>query len=161
MKHNKMFLLVLMLVPWFSVPLLGRRALKRFYPGALFTFVWILFESIFAGKRLWWKFYEKLTPMGELPFMIGPFFVGSLWILKFTFGNFFRYLFLNLIIDAFFVYPGMIILRKMKIVSLIRMKHYQMGILFLSKSVVMYGFQYLVEKIRKKPKTLMQKIFLK
>ncbi|WP_413303213.1 hypothetical protein AA0X95_25640 [Bacillus sp. 1P10SD] len=163
MKQNKLFLLAMMLIPWLSLPLLGKRAFKRFYPGALFIFVWVLFESYFAKKRLWWRFYEKLIPktMGELPFMIGPFFVGSLWILKFTFGNFFRYLLLNLILDTLFAFPGMIALRRMGIVSLVSMKHYQMGLIFMIKSVIMYGFQSMIEKMRKKPKSLIQKIFAK
>ena len=163
MKQNKLFLLAMMLIPWLSLPLLGKRSFKRFYPGALFIFVWVLFESYFAKKRLWWRFYEKIIPktMGELPFMIGPFFVGSLWILKFTFGNFFRYLLLNLILDTLFAFPGMIALRRMGIVSLVSMKHYQMGLLFFIKSVIMYGFQSMIEKMRKKPKSLIQKIFAK
>ncbi|MEH7095367.1 hypothetical protein [Neobacillus vireti] len=163
MKYNKMFLLVLMLVPWLSVPMLGKRNFKRFLPAAFFMMVWIAVESIMAKKRVWWKFYEKLIPntMGELPFLLGPFMIGSIWILKFTFGNFFRYLIVNLVTDFLFVYPGMYVLKRMGIISLVRMKHYQMGILFMAKSVLMYGFQYMVEKIRRKPKSLIQQLLPK
>jgi len=161
MKHNKMFLLVLMLVPWLSVPMLGKRNFKRFLPAAGFIVVWISIESILAKRRVWWRFYEKLIPntMGELPFLLGPFLIGSIWILRFTFGNFFRYLIVNLVTDVLFVYPGMFILKRLGIISLVRMKHYQMGILFMAKSVIMYGFQAIVEKFQKKPKTLLKKIF--
>ncbi|WP_160723800.1 hypothetical protein [Bacillus sp. USDA818B3_A] len=160
MKYNKMFLFVIMLVPWLSVPMLGKKNFKRFLPAAFFITVWISVESILAKKRVWWKFYDKLIPnvMGELPFLIGPFLIGSIWILKFTFGNFFRYLIVNLVTDVLFVYPGMFALKRMGIISLIRMKHYQMGILFMAKSVLMYVFQFMVEKIRKKPKSLIQRI---
>ncbi|MBO0959736.1 hypothetical protein J1P26_08370 [Neobacillus sp. MM2021_6] len=160
MKYNKMFLLVIMLVPWLSLPLLGKKSFRRFYPGALFVCIWIACESLLAKKRIWWRFYEKLIPnvMGEIPFIIGPFFIGSIWILKFTFGNFFRYIVLNFVMDFLFVYPGMIALRNMGVVSLVRMKHYQMGILFMAKSVLMYVFQSFAEKLRKKPKNIIQKI---
>ncbi|WP_207342973.1 hypothetical protein [Neobacillus sp. MM2021_6] len=122
--------------------------------------IWIACESLLAKKRIWWRFYEKLIPnvMGEIPFIIGPFFIGSIWILKFTFGNFFRYIVLNFVMDFLFVYPGMIALRNMGVVSLVRMKHYQMGILFMAKSVLMYVFQSFAEKLRKKPKNIIQKI---
>lgn len=161
MKHNKLFLLALMIVPWFSVQLLGKKAFKRFLPGALFMAVWVMVESILSRKRTWWSFYEKLIPraMGEIPFIVGPFFIGSLWILKFTFGKFWRYFFVNLITDFLFAYPGMIVLRRMGIVSLIRLKHYQMGILFLSKSVLMYGFQAMMDKKRNRPKSFLHKFF--
>lgn len=161
MKHRKMILLVMMLLPWLSVPFLGKRTIKRFYPGALFMGAWITAESIIAKKRVWWRFYEKLIPgvMGEIPFIMGPFFVGSLWIFKLTFGNFFRYLIVNLITDVLFTFLGMTFLRKMGIVSLVRLKNYQMTILFMAKSVLMYGFQSSVEKLRKKPKSLLQRIF--
>lgn len=161
MRKNKMILLVMMILPWLSVPFIGRRAIKRFYPGALFIIVWVAVESIFAKKRVWWRIYEKLIPnvIGEMPFMVGPFFVGSLWILKFTFGNFMRYLYLNLFLDTLFAYPGMFILKKLGIASLVRLRPYQMVILFMSKSVLMYGFQNLVNQLRKKPKSLFQKLF--
>lgn len=161
MKSKKMFLLLMMLLPWLSVPLLGKQSFRRFLPGAMFICLWISIESILAKKRVWWGFYEKLIPnvMGELPFLVGPFFVGSLWILKFSFGNFLRYLLMNFITDITFVYPGMITLKRLGIVSLVRMKHYQMGILFMCKSVLMYGFQGMIDKLRKKPKSKIQRIF--
>jgi hypothetical protein len=163
MKHNKLFLLVLMLVPWLSVPMLGKRNFKRFLPGAFFMVVWIAVESILAKRRAWWRFHEKLIPnsMGELPFLLGPFLIGSIWILKFTFGNFFRYLIVNLVTDFLFVYPGMFALKRMGIISLVRLKHYQMGILFMAKAVLMYGFQAIAEKFTKKPKSLIRRILLK
>lgn len=161
MKHNKMFLLAMMLVPWLSLPLLGKKSFRRFYPGALFVCIWVTVESLIAKKRVWWRFYEKLIPktMGEIPFIIGPLFVGSIWILKFSFGKFRRFLLLNTITNFLFVFPGMITLRNTGIVSLVRMKHYQMGILFMAKSVLMYGIQAITEKIRKKPKTIIQRFF--
>lgn len=161
MRKNKMILLVMMLLPWLSLPLLGKRTIKRFYPGALFIVVWVAVESIVAKKRMWWRIYERIIPkvIGEMPFIIGPFFVGSLWILKFTFGNFFRYLYLNFFLDTLFAFPGMYTLRKLGIASLVRLKPYQMVLLFMSKSVLMYGFQIKVNALRKKPKSLIKKLF--
>lgn len=161
MKKNKMILLVIMILPWLSMPFMGKRTIKRLYPGALFMFVWVGVESILAKKRVWWRIYEKVNPniIGELPFMLGPFFVGSLWILKFTVGNLIRYLFLNLIFDTLFAYPGMFILKRLGIASLVRLRPYQMLLLFMSKSVIIYGVQSLADKLRKKPKSRFQKLF--
>ena len=161
MRKNKMILFAMMVLPWLSLPLLGKLSFKRFYPGALFISVWVAVESIVAKKRMWWRIYERTIPqvIGEMPFILGPFFVGSLWILKFTFGNFFRYLFLNLLLDTFFAFPGVYILRKLGIASLVRLKPYQMVLLFMCKSVLMYGFQSKVNGLRKKPKSLFKKLF--
>lgn len=150
MKNNKMFLLGLMILPWMSVPFIKKQTIRRFLPGALFICVWVAVESMIANKRVWWRFYEKLIPnaMAEIPFIVGPFFVGSLWILKFTWGKFLRYLFVNFIVDIMFVYPGLFLLKKMGIVSLVRLKHYQMLLIFLTKSVLMYGFQGMVGKFQ-------------
>lgn len=46
--------------------------------------------------------------------MIGPFFVGSMWILKWTYGNLKRFLLLNAIMDAIFSFPTIRLLRKEK-----------------------------------------------
>ncbi|MDR4945522.1 hypothetical protein [Neobacillus cucumis] len=160
MKYNKWILLVMMLVPWLSLPMLGKRNFKRYLPGAIFVIVWISVESIVAKRRAWWRFYEKLIPnvMGELPLLFGPFFIGSIWILKFTFGKFFRYLLVNLVMDVLFSYPGMYVLKRMGIASLVRLKHYQMAILFMAKSVLMYVVQMIAEKGRKKPKSLIKRL---
>ncbi|NHC40497.1 hypothetical protein G6549_10985 [Bacillus sp. MM2020_1] len=161
MRKNKMILLLIMILPWLSMPFIGKRNVKRFYPGALFICVWVFVESMIANKRVWWRFYEKLTPKGtgEMPLIIGPFFVGSLWILKYTFGNIIRYFFVNLIFDVLFIYPGLFVLKKLGIASLIRLKSYQLLTIFMSKAMIMYGFQSLANKLRKKPKSLIQKLF--
>jgi hypothetical protein len=51
MRNNKMILLVMIVLPWLTVPFLGKLTIKRFYPGALFISVWVFFESIIAEKR--------------------------------------------------------------------------------------------------------------
>ena len=156
-----MILLVIMILPWLSMPFIGKQTIKRLYPGAIFMVVWVGVESILAKKRVWWRIYERINSkvIGELPFMLGPFFVGSLWILKWTFGKFPRYLFLNFIFDTLFAYPGMFILKRLGIASLVRLRPYQMVLLFMSKSVIMYGLQSSVNKLHKKPKSLLQKLF--
>jgi hypothetical protein len=152
MKNNKMFLLAMMILPWLSVPFIEKRTFRRFLPGALFICIWVAVESIIAKKRVWWRFSEKLIPnaMGEIPFIVGPFFIGSLWILKFTFGKFLRYFIVNLIVDVLFIYPGIHFLKNIGIVSLVRLKHYQMLLIFLAKSVLMYGFQGMFLKFQRK-----------
>ncbi|QQZ08449.1 hypothetical protein [Heyndrickxia vini] len=136
---------------WLTVPFLGKRNIKRFFLASILI---VIFESISAyrgKKRKWWIFYNKphsfLT--GEFPFNIGPFLVGSMWILKFTFGKFKRFILVNAIIDGFFTFPLMIVFKKLKIVKLHRINHLQFFLYIFYKSFILYGIQYIIDLKRK------------
>ncbi|WP_240689411.1 hypothetical protein [Ammoniphilus sp. YIM 78166] len=99
-------------------------------------------------KRKWWFFYNKPHSYlsGEFPFNIGPHLVGSLWILKWTYGNFKRFIMLNAVIDAVFAFPVLRLLRKMRVATLVKFNEFQFFIYIFSKAFLLYGFQYFVEK---------------
>ncbi|MBM7659876.1 hypothetical protein JOC85_000643 [Bacillus mesophilus] len=150
MKNPKIFLLLLMILPWFTLPLLGKSTAKKYFLASLFISLVVRGESIVAKKRKWWKFHATIHPkvIGEFPLIWGPFLIGSMWILKFTYGKFFAYIILNLIIDSIFVYPYVSFLKKSGIGTLKRLKSYQLSLLFFIKSLLLYGFQYLNEKVK-------------
>ena len=149
MKNMKIFLLIMGILPWLSIPLLGNRAFKRFLPASLFMCLYLILEGWVAQKRKWWWFSTSLKPnvLGEMPLIFGPFIVGSLWILKFTYGKFKLYLLVNLIIDSIFTYGMLGWFKKIGYVSLVRMSKLQLSLIFMVKSIIMYGFQMLFEKI--------------
>lgn len=70
-----------------------------------------------------------------------------MWILKFTYGKFWLYTGLNLIIDSGVTYIITESLKKLGIASLVRMKKYQLSLLFFIKAFLLYGFQFVKEKI--------------
>jgi hypothetical protein len=152
MNRNKLFLVASMLVPWITLPFLGKRAIKRFTPSAIFICLFVAVESMVAHKRRWWLMYEKISKytLAETPFIVGPFFIASLWILKMTYGKFIRYIIVNLIMDSLFVYPGMWFLKRLGIASLIKLNRGQFLSFFLTKAVLMYGFQGIVNKFQRK-----------
>lgn len=137
------------LLPWLTLPFIGSKTIQRFLPGALFMCVYVFFEGTFGEKKKWWWFHFNVKPnvLGEVPLIIGPFFVGSLWILKYTFGNFKLYLLINLIVDSIFTYFGLTWFKKIGYVSLVRLSKLQLSLVFMIKSFVMYGFQVLYEKV--------------
>jgi len=147
-KQSKLFLIIMFILPWFSIPLLGKKTVKRFWPACLFIAIVVRLESIIAKKRRWWYFYEKIIPntAGEFPLIWGPFFIGSMWILKFTYGKFWIYTITNFVIDTAFTFPFVSFLEKFRIASLIQLKKYQLSILFFIKSLLLYGFQSFKEK---------------
>ncbi|MBS4218389.1 hypothetical protein KHA96_08700 [Bacillus sp. FJAT-49711] len=151
MRRNKLLLILMLVISWLSLLSFGKSSFKRFLPVGLFSVFLTRLENGIAHKRAWWWWYEKLHPKlsGSFPFVWGPFMVGSMWILKFTYGKIFRYLIINVIIDSFFTY--FLIdkwLTKFGIASLVRMKKIQLSLLLFFDSLLLYGFQFFAEKIR-------------
>ncbi len=136
-------------LPWATTPFLRSNSFKRFFPGAFFMALFVTVEGIIAEKKKWWWFPIKVKPnvLGEMPLIIGPFFVGSLWILKYTFGNFKLYILINLIIDSIFTYLGINWFKNIGYGNLVRLTKPKLSLLFLLKSVLMYGFQMMYEKL--------------
>ncbi|MCA1032258.1 hypothetical protein LCL95_14565 [Bacillus timonensis] len=149
MKYSKSFVWLMLILPWLSAPLLGKGTLKRFLPSAILISFIVHYESKVAKKRRWWYWYENISSKldGGYALTWGAFLVGSLWILKFTYGKFWYYLGLNLIVNNTFSYVLTEFLKKYGIASLVRLKKYQLSLLFFMKTLILYGLQFLKEKI--------------
>lgn len=148
MRNTKLFMIIMTLLPWLSVPLLNAKTFKRFLPSALFMCLYVTAEGYLAQKKKWWWFLFPVKPnvVGELPLIFGPFLVGSLWILKYTYGKFSLYLLINIVIDSIFTCFTLNWFKKIGYVSLVRLTKFQLSLLFLVKSIIMYGFQVMYEK---------------
>ncbi|WP_378931219.1 hypothetical protein [Metabacillus herbersteinensis] len=86
MKNQWLINITMVLLSWLSLSFLGRRNIKRFLPASVLV-VFLEALNVQVGKKLkWWTFYNKPNSYitGELPFNLGPFLVGSMWILKWT-----------------------------------------------------------------------------
>lgn len=150
-KYSKSLLLLMMLLSWASLFLFGKGNLKRFLPAGLFMLLMVTLEDLFAQKRKWWAWYEKLFPnlSGIIPFLWGPFLIGSLWLLKLSYGNFKRYIIYNLLVDSISTFFITDFFSKLRVGGLVRLKKYQLSLLFFLKSLLLYGFQSLVERFKK------------
>ncbi|MEC2074600.1 hypothetical protein [Metabacillus fastidiosus] len=149
MRGAKYMLSGMVLLSWATVPFLGIKNIKRYLPSSIFMSLFIMMESYLAHKRNWWIIYKKLHPYltGELPFIMGPFIVGSLWVFKISKGKFLIYMFVNLVVDIIFCYPLVTLLKKLGIAALDRLQHHQLLVLFLFKAALMYIYQFfIVEK---------------
>jgi hypothetical protein len=151
LNAKSLILLLPTVIPWITAPLIRKSEWKRFSPVVVFITIVISVESYFAHKHKWWIFPKGtiLYYLKDASYMAGPFFVGTLWVLKLTYGHFRRYMLLNILLDAGFVYVLMNILQKYNIMKLVRLKKYQFFSFFMIKALLIYGFQYLKEKIEK------------
>ncbi|WP_078549092.1 hypothetical protein [Litchfieldia alkalitelluris] len=150
MRTNKLILIILTLLPWLSLPLMKKKTFKRFYPAAIFMGILVALEGLIAKKRKWWVFYEKLPPyfIPEVPLIAGPFFIGTLWIMKFAFGKPIRFILLNFVVASFFTYVLINWFTKRGIATLVHLKKYQLSLLFLLKSIILYVLQTIYEKVK-------------
>jgi len=148
MKYSKLFLVLMMILSWFSLAFVGMESIKRFLPASLFMGFIVKVVNIIAKKRKWWWWYEKIHPSfsGEFPFVWGSFFVGSVWILKCTYGKLLNYLALNVIAHSSFTYVVEPYLQRFGIASLVRMKKIQLMYVFMVLAFLLYGFQLVKEK---------------
>ncbi|EKN70382.1 hypothetical protein BABA_05721 [Neobacillus bataviensis LMG 21833] len=151
MRHSRFLLILMMILPWFLIPLLGRRSIKRFLPATILICCVVKINNISAKKRNWWKFYTSIHPniSGDIPFILGPYLLFSLGILKLTYGKLTLFMITNAIVHILFAFPGMKLLKRLGIVSLVQMKPIQLTFLLTIRGFLLYGFQFAIENIKK------------
>lgn len=150
-KRHLVFNILNIMIPWLTLLFIGKRNIKRYSLAGVFIVVFEIINHLYGHKRRWWKFYDKRKSFikDELPFSIGPYMPLSMWILKFSYGNFKKFVILNVISDAFFAFFFIDVLKKFRIVGLNRLNHVQFFIYLHYKAYLLYGVQYLSEKIKR------------
>lgn len=146
MKNAKLFYIALLILPWLTVPLLGRNSFKKYLPAAIFMSTLTKAIDFFGEKKKWWRFYKGVPPLDSMNFFnFGPYFVTSLWVLKFTYGKFPIYLISNAILHICFIYLGGVKLADhYKIFTLDKLSKSQYFAINFLRSLLLYSFQYLV-----------------
>jgi hypothetical protein len=131
---------------WLTIPLLGRKNFIRYIPSALFICVLTKILDEFGKRKRWWRFYKGIHPLNSMDFFnFGPYFVTSLWILRFTYGKFFLYLLSNVSLHIVFIFLGLKYIKRMKILALVKLTKIQyLGINFI-RALFLYAFQYTIE----------------
>jgi hypothetical protein len=149
-KRHKLFNVVIIVIPWLSLLFLRKREVKRFSLAGVVIVIFEIINHLIGHKRNWWKFYNKRKSFitNELPFSIGPYMPFSIWLLKYSYGNFKKFIGLNVIADGLFAFILMDILKKLKIIRLNRLNRIQFFIYLHFKAYILYGVQYLVENKR-------------
>ncbi|MDR7236599.1 hypothetical protein J2Y02_001209 [Neobacillus drentensis] len=160
MKKPKLLLILLLVLPWLSFPILGRRTIIRFLPATIFISVISKILYAIGKKRRWWSFYTKVNPIisGDTAFVFGPFFLSALWILKLTYGRFPLFLIVNIIVHILFDVWGLKLLKQTRIVKLVKLNPFQHFLFLQFRALLLYSVQLLIEKIRKHKNPLLNKI---
>lgn len=150
-RKHLVFNLSIIIIPWLTLLFIGRRSFKRYSLAGGFIVIFEIINHLYGHKRKWWSFYDKRDSFvkDELPFSIGPYMPLSMWLLKCSYGNFKKFIVLNAIADGFFAFVLIDVLKKHKIVGLNRLSHFQFFIYLHYKAYLLYGVQYLVDKIKR------------
>ena len=145
MKNSKLFYLALLILPWLTVPLLGRNSFKKYLPAAIFICTLTKAIDTFGEKKKWWKFYKGVPPLDSMNFFnFGPYLVTSLWMLKMTYGKFPLYLISNLILHISFIFFGGVkLVDSYKIFSLDKLTKFQYLAIDFLRALLLYSFQYI------------------
>ncbi|HWO78048.1 MAG TPA: hypothetical protein VNM69_19450 [Bacillus sp. (in: firmicutes)] len=149
-RRHFAFNLCIIMIPWLSLLFLGKSNVKRYSLAGVVIVIFEIINHWYGHKRKWWKFYD--TPRSfikdELPFSIGPYMPLSMWLLKYSYGNFKKFVLLNAIADGLFAFLFIDVLKKLKIIRLNRLNHFQFFIYLHYKAYLLYGVQYLYEKLK-------------
>ncbi|WP_062050778.1 hypothetical protein [Bacillus sp. JCM 19034] len=84
MDKDKVTALSMLILPWLSVPFVGKKAFFRYFPAASLANLIMIVLSVISDKRRWWKNKNPLTPNIPIDFtyILGAHFVTTLWYLS-------------------------------------------------------------------------------
>ncbi|WP_042337593.1 hypothetical protein [Bacillus andreraoultii] len=138
----------LLAISWASIAFIPKRTFFKFLPVSLFSTVIILTEYLIGGPLKWWnaKGGIKSVAYNGLTFALGPYFVGNLWIFRYTYGKFWLYTLVNLLMDFTLAYPLNALFEKVKLYKLKRIGPNHLFLLSIAYSFVNYSFQLILDK---------------
>ena len=149
-KKQTLLNIALLMVPWLSIPFLGARTIKRYFPASILAIVLCCLDLQIGKRRKWWTFHNNphSTLKNEVPFLFGPMLLVALLTLKWSYGNFKKFLLLNAIGGVIFTFPVTQIFTKLKVYKLVKINNFQFFLYFYYKAFFLYAFQYLIEKYK-------------
>lgn len=147
MDKKRLFNTVVLIIPWLSVFFIRKKSFFRFLPTATFISLIMVLFSTLGQKRKWWVSSGTLikgVPI-DFSYILGPYFIGTIWILKSTYGNFTKYLITNAVIDFISAYPIMMLLRKVGLIKVKKLSYTMWYFISITMALLTYGYQMLVE----------------
>lgn len=146
-----LFRVVMVILSWISLLYYPTHSFRRFLPVTFFvTALVFILLALSTPLKLWRVAGGVGTKLiNDLAFTLGPFFVVNLWVFKLVYGQVWKYLGLNLILDLVMAYPVSSLFKKLRIYELKRFKPLYFFIVTYSYAILAYGFQYFLGEPRR------------
>ena len=140
----------LLTFPWVTLVFLPKRSIQEFLPVSFIASILVAGISAMAVRYKWWIVDGgwKSRVFNDTSFILGPFFVGTLWIFHISFGNFKRYFLVNLIMDLMFSYPLNYLFQRFKLYRLVNFTPRKIFLFFISFSFIIYGSQLMLKRLK-------------
>lgn len=107
--NNQIILWSSFFIPWLTLFFMPTKDIKRFLPAAFLVTVLCVIFTETGVTNGWWTIRETTYPLAIIPtYTYGAFPVMTMWILKYTFGRFWLFAGIDLILNAilaFVIYP--------------------------------------------------------
>ncbi|MGV3266816.1 hypothetical protein [Cytobacillus pseudoceanisediminis] len=151
---SKVVLWTILIAPWFTLFFLKREDIKRFMPVAILAAFLMVLYNLIAHNQKHWIIKESILPWLKPSFasgILGAFLIVTIWIFYFTYGKFWIYFVTNIVLDFMFaIFPVHFILQeKLKIYQLINITPWGRLCIFITLSIVIYGYHYWLEEVFK------------
>jgi hypothetical protein len=140
----------LLLIPWLTVFLIPKNVFKKYTPSAIFASLLVAINCMLSVPFKWWTVKGGLLNkvFNDLSFIFGPFFIGTIWIFRLTFGKFWLYLLVNTIMDLFLAYPINWLMQRLKVYKLVNFKSKHVFFLSICFALVIYPYQLFISRTK-------------
>jgi len=90
---NQVLLWSMVIIPWLSLFFMKKEDIRRFMPAGLFSsFLLVILQEAGVANN-WWYFQETIYPFAVFtPFTESVDIILPMWVLKYTYGYFWRYI---------------------------------------------------------------------
>jgi hypothetical protein len=136
----------LFLISWLTVFFIPKNEFKKYTPVSIFASLIVVIESMLAIPFKWWTVKGGMLNkvINDLTLILGPFFVGTIWIFRFAFGKFWLYAITNTLIDLSLAYPINGVMQRLKLYKLVNFKSKHVFYTAICYAFVIYGYQLFI-----------------
>jgi len=138
----------LFVIPWLTVFFIPKNVFKKYTPVSTFACLLVVINSMLSVPFKWWTVKGGLLNkvFNDISFILGPFFIGTIWIFRLTFGKFWLYLLTNTLMDLFLAFPINWLMQKLKVYKLVNYKPKHIFYISIFFALVIYPYQKFISQ---------------
>ncbi|MCM3364081.1 hypothetical protein ACTQ5K_11140 [Niallia sp. Sow4_A1] len=133
---------------WLTLYFMPKKAVKRYIPSATMSALLVMITVFIGSHYKSWKVKggNKTRIYNILSVILGPFSVGTIWVLYFTFRKFWIYILANFVQNFIYAFPILTFLKKVGFIKYVRFTRIHHLYASMSYALIIYFFQLYLEK---------------